>query len=67
MFKKWGIRTYSNARDWKKIDRCIRKRQSEGKASNVVLYGNPISQYKLEKEIARYVSFTDRIFSAKGG
>lgn len=67
VFKKWGLRRYSNARDWKRIDRCIRKRRSKGKASNVILYGNPISQDKLEKEIARNVSFTDRIFDAKGG
>lgn len=67
MFKKWGIRRYSNVRDWRKIDRCIRKRRSKGKASNVILYGHPISQDKLEKEIARNVSFTDRMFDAKGG
>ncbi|KUL86471.1 hypothetical protein ZTR_08099 [Talaromyces verruculosus] len=65
MFKKWGIRRYSNVRDWRKIDRCIRKRRSQGKASNLILYGNLISQDKLEKEIARNVSFTDRMFNRK--
>ncbi|KAL3713550.1 hypothetical protein TMatcc_002253 [Talaromyces marneffei ATCC 18224] len=42
-----------------------RKFKEWGKATNVILHGNPISQDKLEKEIARYVSFTDRIFSTK--
>ena len=67
MFKKWGIRRNSNVRDWRKIDRCIRKRRSKGKASNLILYGNLISQDKLEKEIARNVSFTDRMFDTEGG
>ncbi|KAF5014425.1 hypothetical protein F66182_14599 [Fusarium sp. NRRL 66182] len=67
MLKRWGIRKYSSAQDWKKIDSCIRKRQLKGKDTNAVLNGNLISQDKLEKKILRHISFTDRIFEVNGG
>lgn len=50
-----------------KLDRCIRKRQLKGKATNAILNGNPISHDKLKEKIERYISFTDRIFDTTGG
>jgi hypothetical protein len=66
MLKIWDIRKNGNTRDWKRIYRCTRKRQSEGKPSSYFLYGKHISQDELEGKFGRYVSFTERIYGAEG-
>jgi hypothetical protein len=56
--KAWGIGKNANASTWEFIDKVKRKRKLEGKDSEIVLYGRKQSRRKVEKEIARNVTFT---------
>ncbi|KAJ9312530.1 hypothetical protein DTO271D3_7232 [Paecilomyces variotii] len=56
--KDWRIAKNSKSSIWKYADRKLRSRAREGKKSNILLHGTLQSRSKVQKEIARHVTFT---------
>jgi len=53
--KKWGFSKSLSEQSWKNIDGRIRKRELEGKESEIYINGTLIPSKKLKKEISRHV------------
>ncbi|UPK89666.1 hypothetical protein LCI18_000601 [Fusarium solani-melongenae] len=49
----WKMRKYSTKEEWKYVDSLVRKRKLEGKESEIIMGGKPISVKKLKKELGR--------------
>ncbi|KAI8677253.1 Clr5 domain-containing protein [Fusarium sp. Ph1] len=50
----WKMRKYSTKEEWEYVDSLVRKRKLEGKESEIIMGGKPISVKKLKKELGRY-------------
>ncbi|RSL61288.1 hypothetical protein CEP54_006281 [Fusarium duplospermum] len=50
----WKMRKYSTKEEWEYVDSLVRKRKLEGKESEIIMDGKPISVKKLKKELGRY-------------
>jgi hypothetical protein len=55
----WKVKKNATSDMWIWIDREIRRRALEGKATDVLLHGKKQSREKIAKEIARNVTFAD--------
>ncbi|KAK2804607.1 hypothetical protein FQN51_001808 [Onygenales sp. PD_10] len=62
LFAKWSFRKTKVGGNWIWVDHRIEKRKAAGKKRSALLVnGNPLDTKKVEKEISRHVSTTDRI------
>ncbi|RTE77745.1 hypothetical protein BHE90_007799 [Fusarium euwallaceae] len=50
----WKMRKYSTKEEWEYVHSLVRKRKLEGKESEIIMDGKPISVKKLKKELGRY-------------
>jgi hypothetical protein len=55
----WKVKKNATSYMWIWVDREIRRRALEGKATDVFLHGKKLSDRKIAKETARNVTFTD--------
>ncbi|KAH8591385.1 ankyrin repeat-containing domain protein [Bisporella sp. PMI_857] len=53
-FKKWDIRKYRTAQEWRIVSQKVTKRKREQKETEVILNGISINSKKLRKEILRH-------------
>ncbi|KAM0436787.1 hypothetical protein ACHAPT_002498 [Fusarium lateritium] len=52
--ESWKMKKYSTKKEWEYVDSLVRKRKIEGKESEIIMGGKPISAKKLKKELGRY-------------
>jgi hypothetical protein len=54
MIRLWGVKKYSNAKQWKYIAYRLRERDAQGRQTVVQIDGVSVPNAKVKKEIARY-------------
>lgn len=65
--KEWNIGKNSKATNWKELGRIVRKREAEGKESDVFDNGGRIPRKKVCRKIAEYYRPTALEQYGKGG
>ncbi|KAK5631729.1 hypothetical protein RRF57_007443 [Xylaria bambusicola] len=65
--RTWGIKKNATKDNWNYVAYRIRKRDQKGKSSKVVLYGVPVPEERLRKEVQRYTNIPTAVeFGMRG-
>ncbi|KAI0527850.1 ankyrin repeat-containing domain protein [Xylaria bambusicola] len=54
--RTWGIKKNATKQVWNYVAHCIQKRNRKSRCSKVILYGVPVPEERLRKEVQRYTN-----------